>query len=234
MRSTIRSVLGLAAIGTSVLAFAPAATEAAVMWTPPSGSTANFDYSNGGSSTGLFGNPLVTPNGFVFSPTSFIATSVNGTPAQVNDTLFVTVSIPDNSPNVLQSIDITEIGDYSILTTGAVSEQGLLVATILEASDPALIGDPIAVELNTNPNFPVASGQGVWTGALSLDLPPGVTSVGLVFDNVLQATSAPGSVSFIEKKFAGIEILINVPEPTTLAFVAGGLGLLGLRRRSAK
>jgi hypothetical protein len=212
--------------------------QAAVPWTVPNGSSPGnlFDYSGGGSDEGLFGNPVVTDAGFLFFPTNFFAESSNGAADTTRDRLFVTIDLPVNSPanTVIDKIIIEELGDYSILGTGSVKATGLLTATVLDnlAITPP-VGSVYHNSLITDPVFPVStttSIDGDWTGTMTVDLPPGVTSVQIVLNNVLQATSGAGSTSFIEKKNAGVEITLVIPEPATLSLIGFGTLLLGRRR----
>ncbi|MFT3788184.1 MAG: PEP-CTERM sorting domain-containing protein [Tepidisphaeraceae bacterium] len=243
---------------------------ASIPWAQPNGSSPGnvFTYANGGSDAGLFGDPVVSDGGFTFFPSNFFAESSNGVAATKRDRMFVTINLPQNAPagSRLLGIQVSELGDYSILGTGSVKVSGLLTATILgtTAANPGSIvgitytdtmdadgnvffgSDPNPVnDYGVTPAMPVSvtngSVDGEWTATMMVSVPANfqATSLQIVMNNVLQATSGTNSTSFIEKKVLGsgtdpgVKIRIfqpDVPEPTTLTAL-GGVALLVLRRK---
>lgn len=202
--------------------------QAFVPWSNANGSAAFFNWQNGGSDNGLYGDPvLVNGNTFVLSPSNFRATSANGAPAAIGDRLVV--EILANPGLEITGISITEFGDFGVFGSGSVSSSGVLQVTDLNTVNPVR-----STNLSHNPAMPITSGNGGWTGSGALDLTvdfPSWTVLRLELTDNLLALSTPGGVSFIEKKVIGAGIAITViPEPSALALLALG-GLAALRRR---
>ena len=220
----LTAVAAVAAIG-----FAAAAD--AAPWSNPSGSTANFSYSGGLSDNGLFGDPIVTDDGFTFTPANFIATSVGGTPAAVSDRTKVVITA--NPGEEIDKIVLRELGDYSILGMGGIQVGGALFVSY---DGGPLAG--IAAETEFDPDMPVINNDpnaglsGVFEGMAMIDVPEGVSEVVVVFNNSLLAVSSESGASTVQKKTAGagVEIDVIVPEPTSLALL-GLAGPLLMRRR---
>jgi hypothetical protein len=219
----------VAALGVSSFAFA-------APWVPTNGVAPGgaFSYSGGGDDNGLFGSPIVVPDGFVFTPVNFKAISSNGVAQTTTDKLFVTIDAAPGSE--LDKILINEAGDYSILGNGSgsnsVRASGAMFVTILDADWTGPRTLPGA-QLLVNPAMPVSSATsaaGNWDGMMMIDIPAGVQSVRLVMNNILQATSSPGGTSIIDKKAQGIDITVIIPEPASFATILGG-SLMALRRR---
>ncbi len=63
--------------------------QAQVNWVPTSGSGTFFTYTGGFSDNGRFGNPTLVGDSFQFTPTTFVANSVNGNAASVPDRMQV-------------------------------------------------------------------------------------------------------------------------------------------------
>lgn len=224
-----------AAIAIAAIGFSASAASAAFMpWTNSSGSTSTFSYSGGGSDEGLFGDPTVSPDGFSFTPSGFLAQATDGSSDVTSDRLKVTVTA--NPGQFLQKIIITELGDYNILGLGSVSASGGLFVQYP--------GGPLAGlddELDTTPNFPVVvtdstgGESGNFSGMAMIDLTnvPGgpVSEATIVFNNILAASAGDNGVAFIQKKTAGLEIDVVVPEPASLGLLAGFGGLLIRRRK---
>jgi hypothetical protein len=204
----------------SALAFIP--------WSNSSGSGSFFDWTNGGSDNGLFGDPtLVGGDTFAFFPSNFRAESVDGVSDNVNDR--VQFELIAHAGFTFDMIEINEVGDYGIAGTGEVSATGSLFVTDLDLF--RVLDD----ELETTPGSPITSGAGTWTGQSAVDLtmdPPDFTHIMVVFDNNLLAISMPGSTTFIEKKVVGGAVFVSiVPSPSTLGlFGLGGLALIRRRR----
>ena len=210
----------------TVLASATLAS-AAVPWSVPSGSQVLFNYSNGQSVNGKFGdgNEHANQNGFTFFPSQFVA-SANGTntPVTVTDTTSVTI----NASSVFLSVTASFMGDYTILGGGSATASGLLKATNLDtlavASAPMVVaGVPVIVN---------NSAQGGVFGTQTVNLPGGWLNFKLEFTSTITATASSNGVALIENKGADLVIRQKlIPEPTGLA----AFGLLGaLVRRSRK
>ncbi|MEM8875947.1 MAG: PEP-CTERM sorting domain-containing protein [Planctomycetota bacterium] len=209
-----------AALGLSGAAFA-----SPVPWSQPDGSTANFDYSGGQSDNGLFGDPIVTDEGLIFTPVGFIASATDGGAQVTSDRLQVTITAPDGQD--IDQISVTELGDYAILGSGSVFASGALFAV---GEGLPLAG--IADALDVDPAMPIlVESSGLYEGTATLEFPEGITEVTLVFNNILQAEAGPNSSALIQKKTAGFDIDIVIPEPASVGLLGvAGLGLL--RRRN--
>ncbi len=210
------TALAIAVICIQIVCTNPAS--AFTPWTNSSGSAANFDWENGGSDTGLFGDPnLSGGNTFVFFPKDFIATSVGGEIAEVSDTLtFDLIVYPGAS---VTGIQISEYGDYGILGNGLVDMSSILTTE-------NLITPQTESDILNNPTMPADFGTGAWfaNGGVSLN---GWKHLRVTLSNDLIAISDLDSVAFIQKKIVGDSVAITIiPEPATLALLAGGIAYL--------
>lgn len=205
--------------------FAVPAAQGFVSWTNPSGSTLYFDWSEGGSDSGLYGSPaLIGDSTFLFYPSGFRAQASNGDIDIIGDTLSFVLQM--KNPYALTGIRIVEYGDYALLGNGSsVSASGQLQLDNLISGGPALTG-----AIFTDPAFPITEGSGEWQGQAWLT---GLfdNEVRISVTNELIAISSAGSSAIIEKKITGSAIAIQVviPEPATLALL--GFGALALLRR---
>jgi hypothetical protein len=241
MRLTRFTALAMAAFSMS---FGVGAVRAAqIPWLHPSGTTTSFTYDNGGTSDQLFvpagTDPVVTPGGLTFFPSDFKAQASNGTTSSTNQTSdklsFDLHVIPGHQ---VSGFTVNEFGDYTIQGTGpntAVKVFGTLFLTNLDTNQvmfDTLHTTPSAIGVGTG----VTSGQGAWSGDESIaSIPAGWINVRVELDNILQASSDPGTNAFIEKKVVtpGVEIDVILPEPASAAIglIASAL-FLGRRRRS--
>lgn len=235
------AALAVVGLGAAIVVASPAvaAPLGTVPFTSPNGSGSGFTFSDGFSSNGLFGDPTVSGDGMslLFFPANFTAFATNGGASIVSDTLQLTITAAPGQQ--IDGINISEIGDFSIVRGGAVDAEGLLILTDLAT------GTPFTDTLDTTPDLPLdtdGSVSGQFNGSAIVDLPDGVTMVRLVFNNILTAAANPGGAALIQKKFvnAGIDIEIitgnpggDIPEPATAAVLFGGIGFLATRRRRA-
>lgn len=227
---------------------APSTTFAAVPWTTPSGSTPLMSYSGGQSDGGLFGDPVVSGSTFLFFPSNFKATSSNGVAQTTSDRMSVVVNAP--AGKTIQKVTITELGDWAITGGGSVKASGALYITKLNSPGFGTVSkdqlhtnyyDSSNVLVLPNPST-LGTSSGDWDGKFEITLPAGTTSVQVVLNNILQATSTANGTSFIEKKVLGgpdngdpqFKIDVVVPEPTSAGMmVLGGAAVLLRRRRKA-
>jgi hypothetical protein len=231
--NTYRRIAVCLMVGALQLAYAGVAG-AWVPWTNANGSATNFNWQDGGSDFGLFGNPtLVGGDTFLFTPGNYRAQSQNGAGAvTVGDRL--EVDILAHAGFDITGVRIQEIGDYAIFGGNGDGEQvavsGSLILSDLErlrfASD-TLVSTPVS---------PITSGSGIWTADASLDLSaafPAWKQFTLIFDNDLVAiTNDLGEVAWIQKKAVGVGVAVTIiPEPVSLCLLGlGGLVLAGRRK----
>jgi hypothetical protein len=212
---------------------------AQVPWVPPGGSGSFFTYANGLSQNGLFGNPtLVGGDTFTFTPTNYIANSVNGVGASVPD--LMQVELTANAGQRFTMIRITEFGSYGIVGGGTVQASGSLnLIDLLNVRAPAISPLVAGATAPVVQPMPISTvGSGLWSGSVVIDLTtiigPDWTKLRLSFTNVLQATSIAGGSSFIDKKIVGgPSIIVEIfPAPGTASMLALGGMLVARRRRT--
>lgn len=224
----------LAVIASGVGALVAAGhANAFVSWTNANGSTGDFMWVGGGSDNGLFGDPTVIGNTFVFFPSMFRAESVDGASHQVIDRL--EVELVAQGSFRFTDVVISEFGDFGIVGIGSVTVTGGLFVTDLENLNPNFTPRVADDSLVSLPGSPITSGAGNWTASAGVDLEnwdsgPDWTRIKVVLNNVLIATTeGMGSVAFIEKKVGGISIeIIPTPGAVTLFALAG---LVAIRRK---
>jgi hypothetical protein len=196
----------------------------------------------------LFGNPIVSGNALVFSPTNFGATTTGGGIDITDSTLSTTLEA--NPGKSISNILFNEAGDYSLAGVGTAATTATVTATyflrILDVNGIAL-NAPVSQNgsLNLIPSggtfdLPNDGGTGIiWTGSANIDVNAilaanavqGVaTKAILTLDNQLIAVSETGTVSFIKKKTTDGVVIIVLPEPTMLGLI-GGAAVTMLRRR---
>jgi uncharacterized protein (TIGR03382 family) len=206
-----------------------------IPWTVPNGAADDFTYTNGGSDTGLFGQPTIIGNSFFFFPAAFRAEATNGGSDIANDR--IDVRIQANPGFNVTGVIIQEFGDYQLTGSGDVSVTGQLQLTNLNIPFPPQVRiDP----LSANPGS-VISGtniSGPWDAESNIDLSGETISwsrFSLILSNELSATADAGSTASIEKTFAGGAVVVTViPEPATVTLaVLGVAGLLARRRHTA-
>ena len=236
-----RIAIGLAAL--CALAVSSSA-HAAVALNPSSGSNSQITYSNGVTDNGLFGNPTLSGVKILFSsPSNFKAVASNSAAQTTSDRVSFLLKKTDGSD--LDTIAVSETGDWSILGTGLAKVSGAL---FFYSHDAATFGQeysvtPVVTYKNTDngvttvsPVIPSGTSTGIWTAELFLDLPTGLKTGELVLNNNLQVTAGAASTSLIQKKGITIGITVpqpGVPEPTSMAVLFAGGSMLLFRRRKA-
>jgi hypothetical protein len=216
-------------LGGSALKAAP------IPWVPPTAIPAgpgfDYGYENGANDVGLFGNPLATSTGLVFTPSAFNAIA-DGTTSTVSTSKTDRMQFILHMLNgkKLAAFSVTEQGDYSIIGTGTVSVTGGL---FVHNNDT---GEEHQVSLSTLPVMPIStttSTSGTWTGSELIPLPGGWTNITVVMDNSTVAIAGPGSHAEIQKKLVdnpSIDIQFVIPEPATASLIAV-FGMAALSRR---
>lgn len=226
----LRSYRGfLAAVTLFAAASLPAYGALVTISDPNSDFTVTYDDSH----TGPFGQPYLSNNTIFFLPDDFSATSTNGEGVAFNtDTIQLQLNAVD--PDVqLDVFSLQESGDY--ILSGPNSS--VSVSGELRISDALTPNDEFISQLQTGPlNINDGSLQ-QWVGNANIDGSDGwggASSVLLTLQNNLFAsTSDPNSLAFVQKKRAGIEIVVSVvPLPGAVwLFGAALVPLLAARRR---
>jgi hypothetical protein len=188
-----------------------------VFWSNPNGTADSFDWTNGHSLYGLFGNPmLVGSDTLVFSPSNFIAESTDGQSGTISDTLEFELIVHPGF--IFKGISISEYGDYDISVHGQAIPSGTLSAVNLDTAEV------LNQTLSTTPSMPAKIGQGTWLGwsEISID-PAGWTRVKITIENSLFAMTGSNSDAWIGKTiFTNTISLQTIPEPATVAVLTFG------------
>lgn len=198
-------------------------------WDEKDGSTGAFAWKNGGSETGLFGNPVVVGNTFKFHAVDFNSVSKNGVRTFLTDTLQFDIFALDGRK--IQGIKITESGRYEVNGQGFVSANGMISLT---NKDPY---EKQSASFVTDITMPITQGSGTWHGLAEINN-IAWSEIHVVITGNLIAFSRPGSETFISLTELGatngidIEILL-IPEPATLTiFGLSGLVFLFSRKHT--
>jgi len=205
-----------------------------------SGTDVDFTYDD----STLFGVVTVVGNTFFFTPDNFLAESLNGQGVvSTNETLDVDITV--TTPGFeIDMLFLRERGDYRLSGNGStVSVEGQFIAT----SNATLCGGSFPCEDVMNFNggtLNVQNSLTPWEINESIDL-TGIagwgsdTDISLTLENILTANTidATSSQAFIQKKFGGIALSVNIPPsevPVPAAVWLFGSGLLGLLAASKR
>lgn len=195
----------------------------------------NVDFTFDDALMGLFGMPGVAGNTLFFTPTSFDAQSAGGTGSGFDltkQTVNVRVTVRDGYQ--FSTLNLGERGDYLLLGNGATVDVGGqmrvfdITAPATDRTASILPAAPLTTTGFPTHNWSANAMIGVadWTNAKTLNV---------TLENILVASSVPGSLGFVEKKFAGLDVAVTpVPEADAYAMMLAGLGLVGfmvMRRR---
>lgn len=208
----------IVAIGVILLIIS--AVQADISWSNAGGSAGYFDWQNGKSASGLFGDPILSGDTLVFFPSNFRAESVDGADDTAYDSLeFELIAHPGYS---FKSFDFSEFGDYGIFDEGSVNVASTLSIENLDTLQ-VLSGN-----FTSNPSMPVSGGQDIWTAEALLAInSANWTHIKITLDNELLAFSRPDSDSFIEKKIlSGSVTMQPIPEPATVTIFCIGAAFM--------
>jgi hypothetical protein len=195
----------------------------------------DFDVVYDSSLMGLFGSPTLSGNTLFFTPTNFVAESLNGA-GEVLTRSTINVQIIAHNNTAITSLGLTELGDYKLKgANSAVDVSGETRAFAI--SNPSIRE---VQHITSNSNLTINDGKTHdWEASsfISLTTPKwqGVTSINYTLENILDAyteiTDVGPKLAFIEKKFAGTSISLvvtTVPEADTYAMLLAGMGIMGM------
>lgn len=187
----------------------------------------NVDFTFDDAMMGLFGQPQIAGDTLFFTPTNFEAQSLNGTGLGfTRDT--VNIKVTAHSGWNFDSVNLLERGDYLLLGGGSTAD----VTGQIRVFDTAMPLTELTDSITTTGPLNMA---GVptknWNANASVDVSAwnNATMLNVTIENLLLAsTSAPSSLSFVEKKFAGLTLVTTpVPEADAATMMLAGLGLIG-------
>lgn len=199
----------------------------------------DFDLIYDDTATGLFGTPSLSNGTIFFAPSTFNATSTNGTGIDfTNSTIQMTIA--PHAGKTFESFSLVERGDYILQGAGAsVDVTGQIWARNTSGNpldDTSVFITPTGSLSNQGTNSWEAtafidSSTGNWKPL------PG-SGVLLTVENLLIAnTAALGELAFIEKKILGTPISMEVtvvPLPGPLLLLLSGLiGFTFLRKKNS-
>ena len=251
----VNSLKGLLATGSLALALSLAAPQQATASTVtvcPTcieliGTDVKFIIDTAQPDFALYGMPVVVGNSLFFSPTTFTASSTDqsgspdptpgdppGPTGVAQGTIAFDIVALNESVVRLEKVMVSEAGDYqtSSLTDGVVSASAQLGAFNLSSVSDFL--------QDTTETGPLASDNTLETWALQTSLDfmagwaAGSTAARITIQNNLFATTfATPASAFIQKKFEGLAITVNIiPLPAAVWMLLSALtGLAWFRRR---
>lgn len=191
---------------------------------------------------GLYGQPILSGDSLIFTPTSFKAQSTNGQ-GIVQTSSTINVKVYANANYNLSVFNLTELGDYSLIGSDAQVAVGGQIRLFDLANPPPpaanQLTDPITATALLTVTTTLANYQTTnWQANAAIAVPTNWSNgVNLTIENILLAsTTQLGSAAFVEKKFVGNSVVITpVPEAETYAMMLAGLGLVGfMARRGAR
>lgn len=211
----------------------------------------NFDLTYDTTKLGLFGMPTLSGNSIFFTPASFAATSV-GNPVLVAESDTVTgLIIKAKNGFQFASFDLVETGAYTLIgnatnqvgVTAELKAFNTSMANVTQTTDFLTVNTDMTVFVPNLFSAPTA-----WQGTARIDsTTPAIfgssnvilsnpTEVGLTIQNNLIAFASGSGLQYanINKTFGGLELVVTpIPEASTTAMLAAGLGVLTLvaRRR---
>ncbi len=201
----------------------------------------DFDVVYDNTSLGLFGAPSLSGDTIFFTPVTFAATSSNGAGTQLTNST-INLRLVAKPGFSFGQIQLLERGDYTLNGAGSsVNAGGQLSA--FDINDPInAFGSQFITVSGATPLTINDALFHPWRAGANLDVSSDPFSqpreLNVTLENVLTATTQPNvspSLAFIEKKFAGAPIslqVLAVPLPAALwLFGSGLLVLVPLLRR---
>lgn len=217
----------------------------------------NVTESSGTDPVPLFGPPTPFSVGLNFDPTSFVA-SASGGPTDITDgqlNFGVKGLVVPTGKAAIKVLTFNESGDYSLVGTGSPATQlfaGVGYQVVVNEIDGNAVA-PIAIPFtNASAGFNLVANPGIlqpWSLSTFVDISAyltsqnisyttGATSISVVLNNQLIATSEAASLSFIAKKdfIATVTPFIsgNLPEPGSFMLISlAAIPMISRRRKLA-
>lgn len=181
---------------------------------------------------GLFGQPMLSGDNLIFTPTSFTDQSTNGQGIVLTRST-INIQAYANANYNFSAFNLTEMGDYSLIGSDAEVAVGGQIRLFDLANISNQLTDPITATAPLTVTTTFGNYQTTnWQANAAIAAPANWSNgVNLTIENILLArTTQLGSAAFIEKKFV---VITPVPEAQTYAMMLAGLGLVGfmVRRR---
>lgn len=194
------------------------------------GTSVCYEYDGDQAGLSLFGTPTVVGDSLRFLPTTFLASSPNESDAALVSATFVIDRIYTSGGAALESISVSETGNYRTRNAGQISADLYLLAA---SNSIAKFADTTSSVEVTTPS----GGLSPWTLNASInvasafqDFPGATQDMALAIQNTLEAFG--GGPSFTQKNAIFVSATAAVPIP------ASGLLLLpafiALRRLTRK
>lgn len=187
--------------------------------------------------TPLFGEPkaiYTAENGLsrtsilLFKPDYFASEAVNGDADTTASKLAADLQVIGEGW-FLNQVIIREVGDFGMTGAGGTANIFGMLA-IVDDNTGAIVLDGLDVQPDPPYSLP-SDTAGTFEATVTVDLSAlQLTEAELVFNNVLQTTALPNSVSFIQKKVIETTVTTLIPEPATMALLGIG-GVFALLRR---
>jgi hypothetical protein len=203
--------------------------------------------------TPLFGAPTVSGDSLTFNPTSFGASATGAGGVDITDGTLASTLMTTGTKRI-HKVSFAEAGDYTLAggagtTATAASVGASFFLRVIELDGVGVAPINFSGNMTFSPsggtydfvNDPHGPAQ-IWNGTVTFDIDALLASQNVVgqatkillsLDNVLLAASEAGTFSTIKKKqFEGVTVTVDtdVPEPTSIAFLAlGGAVLIGRR-----
>jgi hypothetical protein len=223
MRINRKITLAVAGLSAALLS-----GNALAAWQTLVGTNVTYQYED--TLMGLYGQPFLSGDSLVFTPTNFKAESSNGQEVvQTGST--INVRVYANSNYTFSAFNLTELGDYALIGNDAQVAVGGQIRAFDLANAGSQLTDSITVTAPLTVTTTLANYQTTnWQANAAIAVPTNWSNgVNLTIENILLAsTSQAGSLAFVEKKFVGNSVVITpVPEAETYAMMLAGLGLIG-------
>ncbi|MFW2405668.1 MAG: VPLPA-CTERM sorting domain-containing protein, partial [Gammaproteobacteria bacterium] len=201
-----------------------------------SGTDVDFTYDD----ATLFGMGTVVGNSIFFTPTTFKAESLNddGAVSPIGqNTLNIQVDVTSGGGYEITNFQLAELGDY--LLTGNSSSVSAS-ARLQVSSNTTTCGffNCVDTKIDNVSGLTTVGTTTEWTAAVGIDLADTAdwgsdsSVIAQIQNNLLATSTVNGESAMIQKKAAGVGLVINpIPVPAAVWLFGSALGLLGWMRR---